>query len=168
MARRLVHFQRRRLIGNFAIISYQWVPESGLDLDTRTKLIIPDVGADLGWARDTSTEGLSGPYMAWQGDNTGNSGSEDVWIYFENLNADYPDLEAFNIRLRAFWYGVAGDGRINLKTRLWPNLASFQNDDPPTDIDQSKQLKTSDVRDDVDGDDVATLVYRSGVITYQD
>lgn len=167
MERRFVLIQGQRLVGNFAIISYQWLPENGTDLDTRTKLMIPDIGNDLGWSRGGSIWGLSGPYMEWQGDNTGSSGSEDVWIYFENLNADYPDLEAFNIRLRAFWYGMAGDGKINLKTRLWPDFASFENNNPPTfDINQSKQLTSSNVRSNVDGDDVATLIYQDGVITY--
>jgi hypothetical protein len=157
---------RRRLVwvqgvtkGNFAIISYQWQPPNGTDLDTRTKLLIPDFGTDVGWNRGSTISGTSGPYLAWQGDNTGTSGSEDVWIYFENIKADFED-ELIQIRLRAFWYGTAGNGQINVKTRLWETFDSFQAGDPPmSDIDRTQQLTTSDVRADIDGENVGVLTY---------
>lgn len=167
MRRRLVWIQQA-LKGNFAIISYQWQPPNGTDLDTRTKLLVPDFGADVGWNRNSTISGTSGLYLAWQGDNTGTSGSEDVWIYFENIKADFED-NLIQIRLRAFWYGPAGDGRINVKTRLWPSLESFELDDPPTsDIDRTQQLTTNAERSDIDGEDVGVLTYdrNTSVITY--
>jgi hypothetical protein len=168
MRRRFVWLQGAvELFGSFAIISYQWQPENGRDLDTRTKLISPDFGGDVGWARDLTISGASGPYLVWQGDNTGFSGSEDVWIYFENLMEDFPAVDPFQIRLRAFWYGEAADGKINVKTRVWDTFESFNNGDPPSaDIDKPYQLSSSGVFSNVDGEDVAILVFSEGTISY--
>jgi hypothetical protein len=156
------------LIGSFAIVSYQWGPQNGRDLDTRTKLLVPDFGGDVGWARGSTVSGPSGAYLAWQGDNTGTSGSEDVYIYFENLSADYPALTEFKVRMRAFWYGEAADGKINLKTRVWADFESFQNGDNPTaEIDRAKELTSSAVGSNVDGETIAIMVFNNGEIFYE-
>lgn len=95
---------------DFLIIRYYWEASSGTDLDTRTALINPNRGIDVGWSRNSTDS----TYLTWGLDNTA-SGYEAVLLNIDALRTDFPDNDEFDIRMRAFWYGSRSSGRVNIE-----------------------------------------------------
>lgn len=95
---------------DYAIVRFDWDTPNGTDLDIRVDITAPPryvvVGADRA-AND-------GPYLIWGGDNQTAYGQEAVLIDFKKMIEDFPNEDEFNIRLRAFWYGIKLDGNIRI------------------------------------------------------
>ena len=174
---------------DFAVIRYQWTDADGTDLDTRTAVVIPDRENDVGWARnitDPVTGTLpacqvspapadTSPYYLVHGGDNCENGVEAVLANFIKLSADFPGQSSFEIRLRGFWYNLGydptatppRDGMITVQFQTYLGGAmSHVNYDfvntGGTVVDTASisfQLYTNRVGADVDGDDVATLVY---------
>lgn len=94
----------------YAVIKYIWTDENGLDLDTRTIIKNPPRNVVVGWSNDLYDEG----YLTWSGDNTV-SGVEAVLIDNKLLIQDYPQVEEFEIEVRAFWHNAKFNGDFKIK-----------------------------------------------------
>jgi hypothetical protein len=83
----------------------------GLDLDTGTRIMSPELGPYVGWCKDTSFIGSNGlVWYEWSGDNIG-TGYEAVLINVKNIRSAYPDS---NISGECFgnWFAVIESGNV--------------------------------------------------------
>lgn len=156
------------LEAEFLIVRYSW-SGGGTDLDTRTAYIDIDPsvnGIDVGWSRASYVD--SGIYrvLTWGGDNTGNPGAEAVFIDFKLMKLAFPLATEFRLRCRAFWYSsrITGDfvlsgeafvgGTINQVGTDFTNTGGVNTGTATVPCNVTTQTST-----DVDGDEVATLVF---------
>jgi len=108
---------------DFAVVRYIWTPDSGADLDTRTRfenigdpLVDGDeVGYGQGYYVINDTDKR---YLHWGGDNT-SAGREAVLIDFKKISEAYPDNISFNVFLSAFWWNARLSGDIILEFELY-------------------------------------------------
>lgn len=106
---------------DWIMVSYEFT--DGTDLDTRTRIAIPDIGQDtqpeyLGWSCLTVYPTSGTPILAWGYDNTG-TGFESVLIDLVRFKQLYPLETEFTIDLRGFWYGAQGFNPVNAGVTLW-------------------------------------------------
>jgi len=109
---------------DFILITYAFY--DGKDLDTRTRIVTPDVGQNardtyIGWGAQPSWGFLSstGKYIeTWGGDNRG-TGLESVLIDLNTFKAIYSNVEELVIDCRAFWYSEKGVKNVNISATLW-------------------------------------------------
>lgn len=105
---------------DYLLVTYEFT--DGRDLDTRTRIVSPDVGQDtqpeyLGWG--VSYEWPPGmAYMTWGGDNTG-TGFESALLDVKKLRELYPDTENLVIDYRSFWYGSVGTNPVSVSATFW-------------------------------------------------
>ena len=158
---------------DFAVVRYAWTAANGRDLDTRTAITTPPRNQDVGWSRGATDLGGAAAYLQWGGDNTTPTGDEAVLIDFAALTRDYPQATEFVIRLRSFWYhagydpanGTDGKFTIEFATYLGGIMTQSGTDfvnaggTARQNIAIQRQSFTNSVVADVDGDDMATLVY---------
>lgn len=117
---------------------------NGLDLDTRTRMVFPDIGQDtqpkyLGW-NCKGTADLVSPVLAYSetfgadpnqyvllfgGDNTG-IGFESVLINIERFKTQFPTATEFTIDLRGFWFNLLGSNPVNAAVTLWKGGAPLR------------------------------------------
>ena len=91
------------------MIRYQWNEESGVDLDTRTQLQIPNRNSiTVGWNRAGNDE----DYLTWAGDNT-SSGQESILVNMSKLSSDFGGQNT--IEFAGFWYGERKSGQVVLE-----------------------------------------------------
>lgn len=95
----------------------------GRDLDTRTRIVTPNIGQNtqndyLGWGRKSLFPSLNVPFETWGGDNTG-TGFESVLIDITTLKSEYPLTTNVTIDTRAFWYGTKGLNNVNISATMW-------------------------------------------------
>jgi hypothetical protein len=101
------------ILADYILIEYTF--DTGLDLDTRTRLASPAIGSYLGWGRASGTQPT---IIAWGGDNTG-IGTEAVLINVANFKIQYPQVENIVVDCRAQWYGTVGTTPVGLKVTLY-------------------------------------------------
>ena len=106
---------------DYMLLTYQFT--DGLDLDTRTRIVTPDVGQDtqpeyIGWGVASVWPAAGTPLLDWGGDNTG-TGFESVLVNVAQLKASYPSATNLVIDLRAFWYNTQGFQPVNVAATLW-------------------------------------------------
>jgi hypothetical protein len=106
---------------DYMLLTYQFT--DGLDLDTRTRIVTPDVGQDtqpeyVGWGVASVWPAAGTPLLDWGGDNTG-TGFESVLINVAQLKASYPNASTLVVDLRAFWYNTQGFNPVNVAATLW-------------------------------------------------
>lgn len=173
MSRRRLIFIERRAVAfqpfDFAVIRYAWLDVDGRDLDTRTALLEVDAsvnGQDVGWARGGAISGTSGVYLQWGGDNTTSSGAEAVLVDFPKIALDFPSLIDIRVRMRANWYGERFTGAFTLQfaTYLGGVMSQvgtdFENVGGTLVTNLSRPSNVvSNLASNVDGEDVATLIY---------
>ena len=107
-------------VPQYLMVTYQFT--TGQDLDTRTRIVYPNVGQDtqpeyLGWGVQRLWPDPY-PYLLWGNDNTG-TGFESILLYIDPLIAAYPSEPNMTMDLRAFWYGTVGTLPINVNVTLW-------------------------------------------------
>ena len=107
-------------IPQYLMVTYQFT--TGRDLDTRTRIVFPNVGQDtqpeyLGWGVLSQWPSTS-PYLLFGGDNTG-TGFESILFYIDSFKTIYPSDPTMTMDLRAFWYGTVGTLPINVNVTLW-------------------------------------------------
>lgn len=95
---------------DYAVVRYLWTAESGKDLDTRTSVIVPFRGLDVGWGQLPYDE----DYLDWVGDNV-DYGTEAVLINVTALKAAYPKENVFSFLFKAFWFSIRGNGNVTLE-----------------------------------------------------
>lgn len=100
------------LVADYIVIEYTF--NSGLDLDTRTRLISPAIGSYVGWAWPELTPLL----LEWGGDNTG-QGTETALINISNIRFFYPSLQEILVDCRAMWYEEVGSTPVGITVNLY-------------------------------------------------
>lgn len=100
---------------DFFVISYGFT--TGLDLDTRSRLVDPVTGArygPVGWckANDISA-GIdqAKPIVRWAGDNTG-TGVESFLFDFKQYKLAFPAARRATLDLSAFWFNDRGQNVV--------------------------------------------------------
>lgn len=177
---------------DFLVIRYKLKDVDSRDIDTRTALIDTNYsgaylengslqnpnngdptidGNDIGWARGNSISSTSGAaYLEWGGDNTTSSGGEAILVDFKQIAQDLSYLETINVRLRAFFYAVLGDGKIEMELATYSG-GSMQKDVPNRDfinvggsltqsVTVDRKILTQ-ISSNIDGDELGTVVYNT-------
>ena len=136
---------------DYLMVQYEFT--DGQDLDTRTRIVTPDIGQDttieyIGYgANYCSGSGnytTNGIYPLGSGnnyilkhacDNTG-QGFEAVLINLNNFTAAYPAENEITIDCRGWWYNTVGTNSVKLNLTLWKAgtivIPTFNNNTLPT------------------------------------
>ena len=106
---------------DYAMLTYEFT--TGRDLDTRTRIVVPDVGQTtslkyLGWSRLQQYPETGTPYETFGGDNTG-TGFESVLFNINLFKTNYPLENSLVIDTRGFWYSEVGTTPVNVAVTLW-------------------------------------------------
>ena len=128
---------------DWIMVTYQFT--DGLDLDTRTRIVVPDVGQDtqpeyLGWFCKGSVD-LVNPVLSYSGsgsadptqyimlfgnDNLG-TGFESILINVQRLKVQQPLATNFTVDLRAFWFSSIGVQPVIAAVTLWKGGVPIHN-----------------------------------------
>lgn len=118
------------------VLTYNFT--DGQDLDTRTRIVTPNVGQNtvaqcIGWGVMNSfpTNGSLGAIpidslIDFAGDNTG-TGLESILINIDKIKTQYPEEDTVVIDCRAFWYNTVGTNNVNLKAVFYKGGAMIKN-----------------------------------------
>jgi len=106
---------------DYIMITYEFT--DGSDLDTRTRIVSPDVGQDtqpeyLGWNCKSLWPLTGTQYLTWSGDNTA-QGFESVLVDLNQFNIQNPSTTQILMDMRGFWYGAIGSADVNVAATLW-------------------------------------------------
>ena len=109
-------------LADYMMLTYEFT--DGLDLDTRTRIVTPDVGQitqsyyiGYGCQNQWPTSSIN-PYLTWGGDNQG-TGSESVLVNLNAFSTAYPTASSILIDMRAYWYNQTGSNPVNVAAILW-------------------------------------------------
>jgi hypothetical protein len=97
------------LPADFILITYQFDPSGGRDLDTRTNIESPNRSDILGYCKQRTASNI-----VWSGDNTG-YGVESVYV---DIN-QYGSNDLIKIMCKAFWYSQRNSGNMSLDIRAY-------------------------------------------------
>jgi hypothetical protein len=120
---------------DWIMATYQFT--DGIDLDTRTRMVTPDIGQDtqpeyLGWGCQGGID-LVNPFIPYTeggaatpseyillfgNDNTGN-GFESILVNIQRLKAQLPQTTEFVLDLRSFWFTTTGVQPVIAAVTLW-------------------------------------------------
>jgi len=148
-----VSVNRFNFDADYLMIQYKFT--DGQDLDTRTRVVTPDIGQDttveyLGFGANSCTSNNynnNGIYPAgttFSGndyilkhacDNTG-TGFEAVLVNLSNFQTAYPSSSELTIDCRGWWYSIVGTNNVKLILTLWKGgtivSPTFNNSGLPT------------------------------------
>ena len=170
---------------DYIMLTYEFT--DGRDLDTRTRIVTPDIGQNtqtkyLGWSRLLQYPETGTPYERWSGDNTG-TGFESVLFDISLFKTTYPLENTLVIDARGFWYNTVGINPVNVAATLWKGGLPIKNgflwENPTaTEIFQinsvGKIITLAPTRDKANssGERIATLTYNlsnnTGVLNNND
>jgi hypothetical protein len=135
------------------MIQYKFT--DGLDLDTRTRVVTPDIGQDttaeyIGYGAnhctlgDFNTNGIWTVGSTFSGnnyilkhacDNT-STGFEAVLVHLNNFTTAYPNENEITIDCRGWWFNTVGTNNVKLILTLWKGgtivSPTFNNSGLPT------------------------------------
>ena len=136
---------------DYLMVQYEFT--DGQDLDTRTRMVTPDIGQDttveyIGYGANfcnaSGDYATAGIYPLASGnnyilkhacDNTG-QGFEAVLINLNNFTAAYPAENEITIDCRGWWYNTVGTNPVKLNVTLWKGgtiiIPTFNNNALPT------------------------------------
>jgi hypothetical protein len=98
---------------DFMVIEYTFT--TGKDLDTRSRIVVPQIGTYVGWSWPPDPSGI----LQWAGDNTGPSGTESVAIDMIKFRLLYPNFNELIIDCRAQWFSEVGTTPVGLKITVY-------------------------------------------------
>ena len=106
---------------DYIVLTYAF--NDGTDLDTRTRVTIPDIGQNslpdyIGWCCSELWPTSGNPILTWGGDNTG-TGFESVLIDLIQFKLDYPGQNIITIKANAGWYGDVGTNPVFIQAKLY-------------------------------------------------
>lgn len=129
-----------RFDADWIMVTYEFT--NGSDLDTRTRIALPDIGQDtqdeyLGWTYLGAFDppltylqaGSANPAnhtILWGGDNTG-TGFESILINVARFKTNNPGATSFTVDLRSFWYGTPGTNPVVAAVTLWKGGTPVRN-----------------------------------------
>jgi hypothetical protein len=109
-------------VADYMVIEYTF--DTGLDLDTRTRVVQPsllsvenstgDTYNYTGWGQGDSIPNI----LEWGGDNTG-TGRESCVFKINNFKNDFPAISNILIDCRAQWFNQTGTTPVGLKITLY-------------------------------------------------
>jgi hypothetical protein len=106
----------------FIVFTYNFPLGAGQDLDTQTSIISPSSSGPIGYCQRGSPNAdisTSDGYLHWGGDNTGTSGTENIYVDVKALKTAYPTMTDVEILCRANWFTNAGNGVIGIEMRAY-------------------------------------------------
>lgn len=114
---------------DYLMLTYEFT--TGKDLDTRTRIVTPDVGqntqsAYIGWNRINQYPHIGNAYEIWGGDNKG-TGFESVLFNINLFKTKYPLEDILIIDARGFWYTTLGTTPVNVAATLWKGGLPIKN-----------------------------------------
>ena len=106
---------------DYIVVSYEFT--DGSDLDTKTRIVTPNIGQDtvgeyLGYGSTDIFPPTGNVILTWGGDNTGN-GFESVLVNIAELKAQNPSATEVVIDMRALWYGSSGSNPVKASVALF-------------------------------------------------
>lgn len=106
---------------DYIVLTYAF--NDGTDLDTRTRVTVPDIGQNslpdyIGWCCSEQWPTSGNPILTWGGDNTG-TGFESVLIDLIQFKSDYPGQNIITINANAGWYGDVGTNPVYIQAKLY-------------------------------------------------
>ena len=106
---------------DYIVLTYAF--NNGTDLDTRTRVTVPDIGQNtlpdyIGWCCSSEWPTTGNPILTWGGDNTG-TGFESVLIDLIQFKLDYPGQNIITIKANAGWYGDVGTNPVFIQAKLY-------------------------------------------------
>ena len=123
---------------DYIVLTYAF--NDGTDLDTRTRVTVPNIGQNslpdyIGWCCADVWPTTGTPILTWGGDNTG-TGFESVLIDLIEFKQQYPSQNIITILANAGWYGNVGSNPVYIQVTLYkggvmiplPDEYTFTND----------------------------------------
>ena len=106
---------------DYIVLTYAFT--DGQDLDTRTRVTIPNIGQttyneSIGWCCQDVWPPEGNPILTWGGDNTG-VGFESTLIDLIEFKSQYPGQNIITINSKAFWYGELGTNPVTIRVTLY-------------------------------------------------
>lgn len=106
---------------DYAVFTYQFT--DGKDLDTRTRIVLPDVQMTdyVGWNRLSdypNNPNDNNILVKWAGDNTGN-GFESVLVNIKNIKKTNENIEELFVDLRGFWFNTVGTNPVVIGAKFY-------------------------------------------------
>lgn len=107
---------------DYILLTYEF--NDGRDLDTRTRVVHPDIGQAaasdhyIGWFQEEKWPLNDTPIEQWGGDNTG-TGFEAVLVDLVELRQRYPSETTLAIDCRGVWYQEAGQRPVKVVATLF-------------------------------------------------
>jgi hypothetical protein len=157
---------------DYIVLTYAF--DDGTDLDTRTRVTVPDIGQNslpdyIGWCCSEQWPTSGNPILTWGGDNTG-TGFESVLIDLIQFKLDYPSQNIITINANAGWYGTVGTNPVYIQAKLYKGGTMVADPDNYTFINEgftaaygaisTGEVVTLDLFTNcVDGQDVRSLEY---------
>ena len=96
---------------DYLVITYQFDPSGGQDLDTHTEIFSPLQAGPLGFCNRANS---GGSLMQWSGDNTG-FGVESCMINLTGFGAS----DEIKVNCAAFWFNQKQSGNMSLDIRAY-------------------------------------------------
>jgi hypothetical protein len=106
---------------DYIILTYQFT--DGQDLDTRTRIVTPNVGQTtqtnyIGWGVQSQWPTTGIPILTWGGDNRG-TGYESVLVNLVRYSQLYPSNSEIVLDLRAEWFTTLGTNPVIVAATLY-------------------------------------------------
>ncbi len=106
---------------DYIVLTYAFT--DGQDLDTRTRVTVPNIGQtayteSIGWCCQDVWPPEGNPILTWGGDNTG-VGFESTLIDLIEFKSQYPGQNTITINSKAFWYGELGANPVTIRVTLY-------------------------------------------------
>ena len=161
---------------DYMVLTYSFT--DGQDLDTRTKVTVPNIGqttlADsIGWCCSEQWPTTGTPILTWGGDNTG-VGFESVLIDLVEFKSLYPGQNTIVINSKAFWYGSLGTNPVTIQVTMYKGGTMVPDPDNYTFINNTftsaygalspGNTVTTNESNCIEGDNITSLQYN--LVTY--
>ena len=162
---------------DYIVLTYSFT--DGQDLDTRTKVTVPNIGqstlADsIGWCCSEQWPTSGVPILKWGGDNTG-VGFESVLINLIAFKNQFPGENIIVMNSKAFWYGTLGSSPVTIQVTLYKGGTMVDDPDNFTFYNNTftaaygalspGNIVTTNESNCIEGDNITSLQYN--LTTYQ-
>jgi hypothetical protein len=161
---------------DYIVLTYSFT--DGVDLDTRTKVTIPNIGQtaftdSIGYCCKDFWPESGTPILTWGGDNTG-TGFESVLIDLLEFKSQYPGSNTIVMNSKAFWYGSLGTNPVTIQVTMYKGGIMVPDPDNYTFINNTftaaygalspGNTVTTNESNCIEGDNITSLQYN--LVTY--
>ena len=161
---------------DYIVLTYSFT--DGVDLDTRTKVTVPNIGQtaftdSIGYCCKDFWPESGTPILTWGGDNTG-TGFESVLINLIEFKSQYSGSTTIVLNSKAFWYGSLGTNPVTIQVTLYKGGTMVPDPDNYTFINNTftaaygalspGNTVTTNESNCIEGDNITSLQYN--LVTY--